>query len=146
MSDVKNVYGAFLTDQSAETAGTWIDYGAVQVKIARSGGANKSFARLLESKTKPYQRAIKTDTMDNSVAERIMREVFAEAVVLGWKTKLGEEWKDVVLFKDGSTAPFTKQSVMRVFEEIPDLFQDIQDQAGKASNFREAQREGNAGN
>lgn len=148
-----NIYGAFLTDKNLEKTGIWLDYGAFRVRIARQGGANKAFARLLEAKTRPYQRAIKTETLDNAVAERLMREVFAEAVVLSWETKVTDPadaekftWEKKVVFVDGTSATPGSQAYVRIFEELPDLYADIQEQAVKAANFRQAQREANAGN
>lgn len=146
MTDTKDIYGAFLTDSGSEKAGTWIDYGMVRVKVARAGGSNKQFGRILEAKTRPYQRAIKTETMDNIVAERIMREVFAEVIITGWETKLNDKWEKTVMFRDGTQGACVPASYTRVFEEIPDLFADIQEQAQKSANYRDAQREANAGN
>jgi len=144
--DVKSVYGSFLTNKAEEEKGKWHEFGAVRIRIARAGGGNKRFSKLLEAKTRPYQRAIKTETMDNAVAERIMREVFAETIVTGWQTKVNDKWEDVVLFLDGTTAPTTPQAVVRAFEDIPELFIEVQDIAGKVSAFRDAQIEGNSGN
>ena len=145
--DVSKIYANILTDEQLEKVGIWRDVNEfIRIKIARSGGANKSFARLLEAKSKPYQRAIKTDTMDTAIAERIMREVYAEAVVIGWQTKDGDEWKDIILFKDGSTANFSKAAVIRALEEFNDILIFVQDEATKASNFLQAQRDANAGN
>lgn len=144
--DPKSIYGSFLTNKNEEERGKWHEFGAVRIRIARAGGGNKRFSKLLEAKTRPYQRAIKTETMDNAVAERIMREVFAETIITGWQTKTADAFEDVVLFMDGTTAPTTPQSVVRALEEIPELFTEIQDIAGKVSAFRDAQIEGNAGN
>ena len=144
--NVNDIYATFLTDSKLEAEGKWLDYGMVKVRIARSGGANKRFARLLEAKTKPYQRAIKTETIDPEIAERIMREVFAETVVTGWQTKIGEEWQNKVVTRTGEVLGYSAANVARVFQELPDLFADVQAQAQSVTNFREASREANAGN
>lgn len=148
MTEAKqSIYGAFLTDAALEKTGIWLDYGQFRVRIGRQGGANKAFARILEARTKPYQRAIKTETIEPAMVEKIIREVFAEAVVLDWETKneVGE-WTKKIEFKDGTSGNPIPANYVRVFEEIPDLFADIQEQATKVSNFRQAVREANAGN
>lgn len=148
-----NAYAAFQTNKGLEETGVWLDYGPFRVLTARAGGANKRFARTLEAKTRPYQRAIKTETMDNAIAERIMREVFATVVVLDWETKVPSEedpkllvWKKTIQMPDGSLAPVSPENISAVLEAVPDLFQDIQESAQRAANFRDAVREANAGN
>lgn len=143
----RDVYASFKTDKGLEETGIWLDYGPFRVRIARAGGANKRFARTLEAKTRPYQRAIKTETMDNAVAERIMRETFSTVVIIDWETKNeAGEWEKNLQLPDGSMAPPTPENISKVLEELSDLFIDIQEQAQKAANFRDAQRDANAGN
>lgn len=140
-------YAAFQTNKGLEETGIWLDYGPFRVLIARAGGSNKRFARTLEAKTRPYQRAIKTETMDNAIAERLMREVFSTVVILGWETKDAEgKWAKAIEMPNGELAGPTPENIQQVLEAVPDLFNDIQDQAQRAANFRDAQREGNAGN
>lgn len=147
MSEVKDVYAGFLTSKLEEEKGKWLEFGALRVRVARSGGSNKRFKLLLEAKTRPYQRAIKNDMMDNAVAERIMREVFAETIVTGWETKdASGEFKKEVLFLDGTRGPAVVANFIRAFEEIPELFNEVQLQAGSLANFRDAVMDANAGN
>jgi len=141
------MYTNFQTDRSLEETGIWLDYGPFRVKIARSGGSNKSFARKLEAKTRPYQRAIKTETMDPAIAERLMREVFAEAVILDWNIKDAEgKWIVGMELPNGEIGKPNVETIIAILEEVPELFSDIQEQANKAANFREALRDANAGN
>src|SRR5690606_30785342 len=86
-----SLYNTFETDKSLERDGIVLDYGfnsknqPIQIRIARAGGANTKFAKVLEQKMKPYKRAIANDTMDNKVAEKLMVEAYADAVILGWE-------------------------------------------------------------
>lgn len=139
----------FNTSKDLETKGVEIDYGDFRVTIARAGGSNKRFARLLESKTKPFRRAIQTETMDNDRAAEILKEVYAEAIVLRWEVKLSDgKWKIGIEDLDDETkiVPFNKENLLRTFIELDDLFLDIQAQANRISLFRETILEDDAGN
>lgn len=149
----KNIYGAFKTDKGLERAGVLLDYGQFRVRIARAGGSNKSYQRLLEAKLRPYQRAIKTETIDPDLAEDIVREVYAKTVVLGWETKVedktapeGYKWQSKLQTTAGELVAPTPEAIAALFKELPDLFADIQEQSTKAAVFREAINEANAGN
>lgn len=142
------MYQTFKTDTDLETDGIWLDYGDFRVKIARSGGANKKFARMLEARTRPYQRAIKAGTLDNDVSNRIMRDLFIACVILDWNVKTEDGWvKGIAPLDDpAKIVPPSAQALAEVLEGLPDLFADIQEQAQSAANFRSEALEDNAGN
>lgn len=141
-----SVYGAFKTDKDLERTGVWMDYGGFRVKIARSGGSNKPYLRLLEAKLRPYQRAIKTETIDPDLAEGIMYEVFAKTVIVGWETKVDDKWVAKLQTLDGKLVNASPEAIVTVLKALPDLFSDLQEQSMKAAIFREEIRDANAGN
>lgn len=148
-----SMYKQFKTDDSLEQKGVEIDYGDFVVTIARAGGANKKFARVLEKKTKPFRRAIQTETMDPNQAEEILRETYAEAVVLNWQSKVGEDENGERILEVGIEAPdggdllpLTEENVVKTLRNLPDLFIDLQQQAGKVALFRQDVLETDAGN
>lgn len=150
---MSSAFKIFSTNEKAESNGVWQDFGDFKVCIARSGGGNKRFARVMEAKIKPFLRAVKTETLDPEIANRIMMECFAECVVTGWQCKQpdpsapeGFVWADVVEVAEGVFEPFTPAAVMKAFKALPNMFLDIQAQAGAFANFRDAVRETNAGN
>lgn len=132
-----SVYELFETNKDVEKSGIILDYGKFKFTVARAGGANKKFAKLLEVKRKPYQRVLATGTIDPEVATQIMREVYAESVVLGWEGVTDRKGKDL---------PFTAKNCVQLFQDLPDLFEDIMEQAQKAALFREHIREEEAKN
>lgn len=138
-----NLYNTFETDKNLERDGIVLDYGfnskqqPVQIRIARAGGANARFAKVLEQKMKPYKRAIANDTMDNKVAEKLLVEAYADAVILGWEG---------VEDRDGNPLEFTRDNVVKVLSDLPDLFLDIQAQSQKSALFRAEVREAEQGN
>lgn len=129
-----SLFKQFKTDASLETKGVIIQYGytdqgkPIQIKICRAGGANTAYSRVLEAKVKPYRRQIQNDTMDRDTMIAIMREVFADTVVIGWEN---------VQDAEGNEMLFSRDNVIKLFEELPELFEDIQAQASNVAIFRE---------
>jgi hypothetical protein len=133
------LYDAFRTDKTLEQKGIDLDYGFCVVTIARAGGSNHKYNRLLEAKSKPYRRAIKTETMDPVIAENIMYEVFAEAIVLNWQTRAsdGKLVKGIEPpKKGGDLLPVNTKNIISTFKELPDIYADIQAQAHTMALYR----------
>lgn len=128
-----SLYTQFETDREIEKTGIVLDYGfnskkqPIQIRIARAGGANERYSKLLELRTKPYRRQIQNETLDNAVAEKITKEVYAQTVVLGWTG---------VEDRDGNEMPFTQENCVKLFTDLPDLWSDVQSQSTRASLFR----------
>ena len=128
-----SLYKQFETDREVEKTGIVLDYGMnskkrpIQIRIARAGGANERYSKLLELRTKPYRRQIQNETLDNAVAEKITKEVYAQTVVLGWNG---------VEDRDGNDMPFTQENCVKLFTDLPDLWSDVQSQSTRASLFR----------
>ena len=140
-----SIYNTFKTNPEYETEGVWIEYGflgddeskPIRIKIARAGGQNKAFTKALEKATKPHRSALRADMLDERIADRLYKDVFASTVVLDWVNVTG---------LDGKVLEFTKENVLKVFADLPDLFLDLRDQAGNVSLFRDEIREGDLGN
>lgn len=148
-----SLYAQFQTDKNVEKEGVVLEYGktadgrTISIRIARAGGANTRYSKLLEAATKPYRRQLQNETMDNEVAEAITKKVYAQAVVLGW-----ENVEFPVLDKDGKMtgkfeeAKFTVDNCVKLFTDLPDLWADIQQQATRAALFRQDILEADAKN
>lgn len=126
----------FETDANAEKTGIIIRFAdGVEVTVARAGGANKRFARLLSSMTKPYRRAIEADTIDEKVLTDIVKQAYAKTVVLGW-TGLT---KDIITKSDADDKeqlPFNAENCVAVFDALPVLFDEIVKATTSHANFR----------
>ena len=127
-----SIYDLFATDPKAEAeAGLVLEYGSFgRITIRRAGGANKAFARALESKLRPYRRQMQAGTLDETLAERLLAEVYAETVLLGWENIHG---------RDGQDIAFSHRAAAQLLTDLPELFRDVQEQAQKAANFRAAE-------
>lgn len=137
-------YQMFKTDSNLEKDGIKLNYGPFWIYVARAGGANKKFQKMLEARLKPYRRAIQTETLDESIAATILREVFAEGVVLGWGS---EQFGEGRMPDDkGKEMPFSVENVIKLFTDLPELYRDVQEQASKVSLFRASNIEEDVGN
>jgi hypothetical protein len=138
-----NLYTQFKSDSNLEKAGILLEYGfdkdgkPITIRIARAGGSNAAFTKRMEAKVKPYRRQIQTETIDTQVVEKLLREVYAETVVLGW---------DNVSDADGNPMQFSFANCVKLFEDLPDLFKDIQEQSQRSALFRAELLEAAAGN
>ena len=155
------MYEQFKTNPALEQTGIELDYGDFRITIARAGGANKKYLKTLEAQTKPYRRAIQNEVMDNDRAMKIFRLVYAQTIVLNWKTRIGAEDDPESYFAEGieppesnpdvpltedQLLPVTVENIVQAFENLPDMFLDVKEQAEKSVLFRQKLQEDEAKN
>ena len=135
---MKNIYEMYETNAELEAEGFWHYVNPkIAFKLARSGGANTAFQKAVEKKTRPHRRAIQNDEMDTELANELMREAFAETIVLGWKGVKGKDNKEI---------KWSVAQARKMLKELPDLFAELRDAAGQASNFRQTEMDDDLGN
>lgn len=141
-------FDMFSTDKSKEAEGIVLNYSDVfWIKITRAGGANEHYKRILTEKLRPYRRAIQTETIDEAASARLLREAVAEGVVQEWGTGIYPNGKGFIPGPKGEEPiGFSVENVIMVFERLPELFNDVYEQAGKVSLFRATEAEVDAGN
>jgi hypothetical protein len=133
-----SLYKQFRTDPKAEKDGVVLDYGeGGRIRIARAGGSNKAYLSAIEKMHRKYRKQIQLNILSEDVSQRILREIFADTVILGWEGVTGPDGKDL---------DFTRANVLKVLEDLPDLFADIREQASSAALFRETLEEIDSGN
>lgn len=146
-----SLYDKFKTDSSLEKKGIELDYGPNKklpkdaegnhpvtiIYIARAGGANEQYLKRMEAKAKPHRRQIQHETIDRELIASIIKEVYAETVVLGWENVTDE---------NGVVMEFSKANCLKLFNDLPDLYADISEQAQSAALFRVSVREIDAKN
>lgn len=142
LRSLKGPEALFKTSPAAEAAGVELDYGDFYIKITRAGATNARFKKLFEKSMKPHRRAVANDTMNNDVAERITREVWAESIVMGWGSKLGE---GLIPYK-GEALTFNTPNCVMLFNDLPDLFIDVREQSMKLGLFQEDEKDADTGN
>ncbi|MGE0722823.1 MAG: hypothetical protein AB7O45_00535 [Alphaproteobacteria bacterium] len=146
-------YQQFVTDPATERDGVVLDYGDYAVKIARAGGANAKFAKVLEAKQRPYKRQIQNETLEEDVARKLLAQTYAEAVILDWATRQpAADGESEGAFQwgvfPGPSGPLTfgRDNVVKVLLDLPDFFADIREQSTKMALFRKEEIEADAKN
>lgn len=138
-----SLYSDFETNKDLETNGVKVEYGPNKDKtiptffIRRMSRSNKKYTKGLEKATRPHRRAIELETMQTSQAEKISMEVFVETILVGWEN---------VQNRKNEVVPYTKEAATKLFNELPDFYDDLQGKASKASLFRDESVEEEAGN
>jgi hypothetical protein len=143
-----SIYAMFDTDEHAEKEGVFVDYGNVRMLLARAGGSNPRFAKVLRAKMKPYRRQIDAETLPDSVADRIMAETYAEAVILRIDS-MGPDGQWIerqIAQRDGTLKPHTPESTVALLLDLPELLRDLQSVAGGVSMYRRQLDEADRGN
>lgn len=140
------MYDVFETDEDLEVSGIWLDYGDFRVKIASAGQGNKKYVRYAEKALKPVRKVMQAGALSNERSLSIMSDIYAKTIVLDWQVKRDDQWKTGIDARDGSVLPFNEDEVKKVFEALPNLFIDIQEQAQSIANFRKQELEDEAGN
>jgi hypothetical protein len=142
-------YQMYETDKDKEKNGVPYLFadGMLRITLARAGGGNTKFARILAANSKPYKRAIQNEQISDEKANDLMMKTYAEAVVTNWETEVAEE-DGAKVFKKGirlkgqdELQPVNIENIVAVWKMLPDLFSDIMAEASKLSNYMTYQRE-----
>lgn len=131
----------FATNAAKEAEGVQVQYGAnddgsiPSFTLSRMAKSNKKYSKALEAATRPYRRQIELGTMNNDVAERLFMGVFVDTVLKSWDNiKLSDVTGNE---SDNGFAPLTKENAISLFNNLPEMYEDLQEKAKSASLFRE---------
>lgn len=123
-----SIYDMYETDDDNEIEGIILNYGeGIRIKIARAGGANVAFAKAFEKATRPYRKRMDMGTLDESVANELLVQVFAQTVVKDWEG---------VTDREGNELKFNVENCVKVFMDLPDLFADVKEASMSVANYR----------
>lgn len=154
----------YATDKGLEIEGVvFTPDSTTAITIARAGGANVKFGKLLEKKAKPFRRQIEAGTIDPDLDRKMMIECYADAIIRNWETLIEEDGEPKLVpgieanpeAPDGTYShnanehglvPYNRQNVIATLTMLPDLFVTLQQEAQSVANFRSAEREEDAKN
>jgi hypothetical protein len=129
--DEMSIYDIYETDMAKEVEGFWHPVNKkISIKLARAGGANTAYAKAMEKKTRPHRKtggALEGERVDIELATDLMKEAFAETIILDWKG---------ITTKDGKKVAYSSAAAVKLLKDLPDLFAELRDAAGSAANFR----------
>ena len=120
--DLRKEYG---TDKNKELTGVWEDFGnGCTVLIARIG--NENYAKVFRRISKPYQNAIRRQSLGNEKADELLIQAMAECIVLDWKG----------LKEDGKTIKYSKEECVRILKEYKDFRDQVSELATSMELFK----------
>ena len=130
---VINLYQQFGTSKDLETNGvifTLMD--GVSFTLARAGGENIKYQKTMTSMLKPYKRQLSLGTLDDKIARGILIKAFCKGVLLSW---------DGVTDKVNKPITFNEENAVKLFLDLPDLFDTLNEESQNMTNFREGEIE-----
>lgn len=137
----------YKTDAAKEVDGVDVEVSSnddgtiVKMRLSRMGKANKRYTKAFEAATRPHRRQIELKTLPEAVAEKMLREVFAETVLIGWQNVQNEDLGDGSLLFPGYAAdekavPYNKENALALFAALPELYDALSANANDVSLFR----------
>ena len=169
---MSGMYEEFTTDLALETDGIWMDRASYRILIAHAGGGNSAFIRAFDRATKPHRKTIRSGTLNEDVAGKILTEAYAKHIIKDWNILLIErikqsgrpkldkmgniisikdadgniQWERGIHAKDGTVLPFNFEEIQKTLKALPRLFTEIRTIAEEFSNYLETVREEEAKN
>ena len=129
--DEMSIWDLYETDMAKETEGFWYKVNKkISVKLARAGGANLAFTKVMEEKTREHRKrggALEGDEIDVELVTDLMKQAFAETIILDWKGFTN---------KAGKALGYSSKAAYDMMLALPDLFNELRDAAGAAANYR----------
>lgn len=116
----------FKTNQQSEQEGVWVplDKGT-KVLIARTG--NPRYKEYLRNKLSPYRLQLKTNSMDEEVAQRIIIETLAKTILLDWEG----------IQENGETIPYNYANAVDILTKYKDFRELISTTAEEMDLFKD---------
>lgn len=142
---MSGLHKQFKTNSAKESEGVEIEFPEAQNDdgsiptfiISRMGKSNKAYSKSLEAATRPYRRQVELGTMKNEVAEGLFMGVFVDTILRGWKNVQDENGQPIAYSKDAATA---------LLNELPDVYERLQEEAKLSANFRDSALDAEAKN
>jgi len=140
-----SLYSQFKMDEKKEIDGVKILFSEAENEdgtipaffISRMGKTNKRYSKALDIATRPYRRQLELGTLASDVAESVFMSVFADTVLMGWENVRDAKAKDIV---------FNAQNSIKLFHDLPDVYERLQEESKIVSNFRSSEMESEAKN
>lgn len=121
-----DVLKKFKTSEEKETTGVWIPLeGNAKILVARI--PNQKYQKALQKKTAQYRFGNRLSNIAESELERILIEVMAETVLLGWEGFL----------EGDKPLPYSKENATRLLKGLRDFRDFVADIARDMTIFKE---------
>jgi len=137
----------YATDANKETTGVRLEVGMnehngkpMAIVVSRMSRNNQRYQQAFTEKFDPHMTAIQADAMDEMLARKLVRELFVDEILHGIEnvplSDLTGDEKDA-----DKVMEYNRENALALFEKYPDVYDDWEGRAKKASNFREAAKD-----
>lgn len=132
-----SLYKLFKTDKDKESGrGITLKYGTASITIHRAGNGNPLYRKLNNENLRKHGRELELGLLTPEEDNRIMAEIYAESVVIGWENVCDESGKEMA---------FNKENAVKLFTDLPDLFADLKNAATDRALFKAQELEEDVG-
>lgn len=127
------IYSQFQTDPAKENDGVPIEYGlnddgtVPTFVISRTNRNNKIYAAAVDRETKPIRRMLDSGNLPPAQADKVYLKIFVKSILKGWTNVYG---------KDNQLLPYNEENAMILMQDLPDLYDELQDASKRVANFR----------
>ncbi len=116
-----------MVDEEAAADGVELSFANGRfITIKRAGASNKKYKSTMARVFKPHMMTTGLISASDEEAIKLLEEVYAEAIVTGWRGFKDAEGKEII---------FTKGNCVELFKDAPEIFEILQGEASKFSNF-----------
>ncbi len=117
----------FALDQGAASKGVDLDYGDFKIRILPALETNPKYTAKMREVWRKNKSRMKAGPLSKDIDDKIMAEVYADAIIVGWTEVEGD---------DGKKIPFNRANVIALLLDAPLLFSDVRAQAEDIALFR----------
>lgn len=121
-----NIYERYELDQRRLEEGTPIDLGdGAKIWMSFADTSNVRYHAAIDRHTRPHRKQLQQESLPPDVMQGVMRKVYAEMVV---------RWEGVT-DREGAPIPCNRENAERLFEELPVVFNMVQDHAQRLASY-----------
>lgn len=131
-----SLYKHYRTDAKLEIEGRWFDIkpanddGSIPgFLLKRRGSRNAEFMKANERIVRNHKMELDNGTMDSAEARSIIVETFVDAVL--------KDWRNIPNEYGGGEQEFNRANALKLFTDLPDLFDKLNEQAGLMINYQD---------
>lgn len=130
-----SLYKQFKTNTDKEIGGRWFEISPSNEDgtkpgflLARRSSKNTKFAGAMERIAREHRRELDTGSISPQESRALIVETFVDTILKDWRFVCGED--DQVLI-------FNRENALRLFTDLPDLFDTLNEQAGLITNYQD---------
>lgn len=142
------IYDRFITDKKKELEGVDKDFGDFVLTLARGGGANEDYFKVMAEMFAPYQQVMSIDEMSEDKARELSYRLLSRTVIRNWKFKenkilsvgLGRD------FDTGEVISPSEDNIVELFTAAHELYLEIKRFIENRTNYAAQNRQAAAKN